>query len=801
MTVVLLCVGVFLFIPLLGGVRGGFSFAQSTAVIDSLKKVLKTTKEDTTRIKTLNELAWELKYNNPDTAILLSTQALELSEELMRGFSKRRISLPLGRAKVGLSQSHNNLGVFNYFKGNYPIALNHYNKALKINNQLNDKKGIAASLSNIGIVYWSQGDYPKALKYYFKALKMDEELGNKKGIADRLGNIAGVYLAQGDYPKALEYFFKALKMKEELGAKSEIVITLGNIGVVYWNQSDYPKALEYYFKALKISEELDIKSHIAAHLGNIGIIYDDQGDYPKALEYYFKALKVSEELGNKSHIATHLGNIGIVYRGQGEAHPNPSQREELFNKALEYYFKALKLAEEIGDKNQIALWLGNIGSLYTKQKKYPKAESYLLQVLEVSTEIGALVLQKYHHQHLSALYEQTGKPIKALEHYKEYSIAKDSIYNEEKSKEIGKLEAGFEYDKKLALEQAEHSKQAAVAASESKRQKVVIYAVSGGMGLMLILAFLIFRGYRQKKKANVLLTAQKQVIETKNKDITASIRYAQRIQRAILPPAEVIKKIFLEHFILYKPRDIVSGDFYFFAEVGKYKIVAAADCTGHGVPGAFMSMIGNDMLNTILNDKKITTSSMVLDELNKGIQHAVNIGIGEEDIKDGMDIAVITISPPYNPARAGSANAQYNLQYAGAYNPLYIVRSTNKSPLKGGSPDLLGQRGVPAHNYELTEIKADKQPIGYGMGKDQPFTNHEIQLQKGDTIYIFSDGYQDQFGGEKNKKFMAKRFRELLLSIQDKSTEEQKEMLNKTIEEWMGNREQIDDILVIGIKV
>jgi len=791
---------IFLFIPLLGGVRGGFSFAQSTAAIDSLLQVLQTATHDTTRIKTLNQLCLEYEFTDRDKAKAYVKQALELAK-----------------------------------KTDY-------------------KKGIARSFLYLGYLEEDVGNYTQAISYYKKSLKISEQSENKKGIASSFGNIGLVYTWQGDYPKALEYHFKALKMGEELNDKSRIAICLGNIGIVYWRQGDYPKALEHYFKALKMDEELGDKSDIAADLSNIGLVYYDQGDYPKALEYYFKALKMAEELKYKQLQANTLGNIGNVYVEQGKAHPNPSQREGLFNRALEYYTKALKMDEELGNKNGIAVNLGNIGSLYTEQKKYPEAERYLLQALEVSTEIGALYWQKVHYKNLSELYKQTRQYQKAYEHYKEYSIAKDTMYNEEKSKEIGKLEAGFEYDKKLALEQAEHEKEAAVAASESVRQKVVIYAVSGGLLLLIVFFVLLFNRFRIIRRQKNIIEEQKQVVDEKNveitqknKDITDSIRYAENIQKAILPPIEEIKKALPDSFVLFKPKDIVSGDFYFYANVKTGQtarsgqtgtvVLAACDCTGHGVPGAFMSMIGNSLLNEIVNDKSITNAAEVLNQLRDGIIHTFGEAGATGEQKDGMDMALITISPPPTPPKGGEsanlptgqAGAQYNLQYAGAYNPLYLIRSTNKSPLEGGSPARAGQGGVDASGtksldtkyqpagdsslrsaalhstqndkFELTQIPADKQPVGYHFGEQKPFTNHEIQLQKGDTVYIFSDGYQDQFGGPRGKKFMSKRLRQLFLDIQEMNMEEQKEHLDKTIEDWKESREQVDDILVIGVRV
>ncbi|MBN4051536.1 tetratricopeptide repeat protein [bacterium AH-315-M05] len=789
-------------------------FANSTKV-DSLLQALQTATDDTAKIKTLNTLAWEFKYNKPDTAILLSTQALELCAQLSP--SIKRGPGGVSFRSYATAKSYHNLGVFNYLKGNHPLALDHYLKALKIWKQLVKEqpppafaKAMVSTLSNIGLVYMYQGGYAKALEYYFKVLKISEELGNTSHIAAILGNIGLVYDYQGDYPKALEYYFKALKIGEELRDKNRISIQLGNIGNVYLNQGDYPKALEYYFKALKMKQELGAKNLIASTLGNIGVIYREQGDYPKALEYYFKALKMRQEVGAKNLIASTLGNIGGVYSDQG-----------IYPKALDYYFKALRMDEELGNKRGIAADLGNIGSIYTEQKNYSEAERYLLQAIELCDSIGALSFKMQFENSISILYEQTGQYQKAYEHYKAYSIAKDTLYNEEKSKEIGKLEAGFEYDKKLALEQAEHEKQSAVAASESKRQKVIIYAVSGGLLLLIVFFILLFNRFRIIRRQKSIIEEQKQVVDEKNveitqknKDITDSIRYAENIQKAILPPIEEIKKALPESFILFKPKDIVSGDFYFFSKVNQYTIIAACDCTGHGVPGAFMSMIGNSLLNEIVNDKSVTDAAEVLNQLRDGVIHAFGEAGATGEQKDGMDMALCAF-------KRDKDNGIVNLQYAGAYNPLYIVRNgkNNKTVIlneakrseesldteyqPAGDSSLRSAKPHSTQNdkFELTQIPADKQPVGFHYGKQIPFTNHEIQMQKGDTVYIFSDGYQDQFGGPRGKKFMSKRFRQLFIDIHTMNMEEQKEHLDKTIEEWKEGREQVDDILVIGVKV
>jgi len=290
----------------------------------------------------------------------------------------------------------------------------------------------------------------------------------------------------------------------------------------------------------------------------------------------------------------------------------------------------------------------------------------------------------------------------------------------------------------------------------------------------------LIEGQKEKLEVEVVnrtreVVEQKKQIEEKNKDITDSINYAKRIQKAILPDIETIQNDLRESFVLYQPKDIVSGDFYFYSKVDDKIIIAAADCTGHGVPGAFMSMIGHNLLHQITVEEKIIAPSTILNELNQGIKKALKQG-GEknydEETRDGMDIALCTISLK-----------DKNMVYAGAQRPLYLIR-----------------------NKELTEYKANKKSIGGSVTGDTEFLSVELGINKGDVFYIFSDGYADQFGGEYGKKFMTKRLKEFLLKISDEAMIEQENLLRNEIENWRGTNgngkpfEQVDDILIIGIK-
>ncbi len=743
---------------------------------------------DTNKINTLNALAWELKSTNPDTAIILSSQALAMAEKLP-STTPSTLGQP---STIFIANSLRNLGAFNYLKGNYPQALQYYFKALEINERLKDKNGIAKTLGNIGLVYYNQGDYPKALDYYFKALKMDEELGNKNGIAKHLGNIGIVYAVQAAasteasakvelFNKALAHYFKALKMAEELGDKNKIAIQLGNIGLVYDDQAAastevsakvelFNKALDYYFKALKMDEELGDKNGIAIGLGNIGIVYDEQKDYPKALDYYFKALKMNEELGRKNGIAITLGNIGSLYSDQAIKSNIPLtsfDKGELLNKAMEYCNKSLSLAKEIGNKETIK----------ENYQRISKIDSALaVNFFKVSNFGKAAQLWK-----------------SSAEHYKLYIIYRDSIDNEETKKKTIQISMTYDFEKKEAATQAEQEKKDAVAAAESKKQQLVLISVISGLVLVVLFALFIFRSLRvtrkQKRvievqkteveKKNILIAEQKKVVDEKQKDIIDSINYAQRIQRALLASDKLLNENLPEHFILFLPKDIVSGDFYWASELANQQFaLVTADSTGHGVPGAIMSMLNISCLNEAVNGQLIVAPNKILNYTrSKIIQHLSNDGSAEGG-KDGMDCSVISFDFKNN-----------TLTYAAAYNPIWIVRSN--SPFEGG------RRG----DVELLEFAPDKMPVGKHDKDSVSFVQHAVQLQKGDIVYSFTDGYADQFGGTKGKKFKYKQLEEVLLANHHLPMNEQKNILEKTFDDWKGNLEQVDDVLVIGVRI
>lgn len=721
--------------------------------VDSLKVHLQHKLEDTTRINTLIALAREFTYSKPDTFFLILTQALNISETI--------------NWKKGKAASFRNIGVFYMYKGNYAKALEFYHKALKIDEERvvlgeeGGKKGVAVSLGNIGIVYLYLGDYPKSLDYYFKALKLDEELINKNGIARHLGNIGIVFRLQGDFSQSLNYYFKALKIKEEMADKKEISSTQINIGNVYYDQKNYPKAIEFYFRALKIMEELDYKNGIASILVNLGSVYT---------ELYEKTEKKTQ-MG-----VAHADSIrGIGENGQAIS------AGTLLDLAISYHERAYVIHREIGAKSEIASSLSVMGDILIQQQKLKQALSFFQRSYALADSIGALSMKMNAAQRIYSTYKKLDRFDHALTWHEIYLTHKDSLFNEEKQNEIGKVEAGYEYEKELFVREKEQEKKDLAAFEESKRQKLISFSASGAAALMLLLAMIAIRGYRNKQKANLLLEDKNLIIEEKNKDITDSINYAKNIQKAMLPFEERIKKAFASfpmvqnfvkeqessrYFILFKPKDIVSGDFYWFMEKGENIFLAVVDCTGHGVPGAFMSMIGSAILNHVVGEQNIIRADLILNEMHKQVRTALK----QEDTnnKDGMDMVLCVIN-----------RKQKKLEFAGAMNPLYIVKDNN-----------------------LETIKGDKQAIGGSQDElERIFTLHTIALEGVVNIYLSTDGFADQFGGPRGKKFKYSKLRELLQDNAEKLMEQQKTELDNAFEHWKGDLEQVDDVCIVGVRL
>lgn len=798
-----------LFITIIGS-------AQNNQNIDSLKNIIsaiekkcpKPCEADTGRINAYIKIGDVYMFRIPDSTVFYVNHAIKISEALLKTNPSKEVT---DTTKKYLSVALNNLGYIYDDKGDIQKALDYYHESLQLSEDIDDKKGIAESLNNIGIIYNNQGNTAKAYDCYIKSLEIQKKIGNKQGIALSCNNLGFLHFNKGDIPKALEYFSTSIKLREEIGDKKGTASSFNNMGFVYYHQDDFPKALEYFEKALKIREEIDDKIGMALSYNNIGGIYKNQGDMDKVLEYLHKSLKIQEEIDDKNGIAMSYNNIGFVYNNMDET-----------DKAKEYFNKALKIREEIGDKQAIAQTLYNLCLVSISKKDLSSLKEYATRGYNLSKELGFPDDIEKAASQMKELSIMQGDYKKAFEYYQEQIAMRDSIKNDENYKLTQKQQARYEFEKQAAIDSIAHAKEIQIkdldiarVEGEKKAQAAQRNMFIVGFGLMVILAFFIFRSYKQKQKANILLGKQKNEIEEKNeelnqqneeisaqrdeieaqrdkvieqkeiieeihKGISQSIDYAKRIQTSILPDVKIFKQYFNEHFVLFKPRDVVSGDFYWATQVDDWIVVTVADCTGHGVPGAFMSMLGISYLNEIVRKKEVVNAALVLNHLRTSVIDALKQS-GEGSQKDGMDMSILAIN---------IANSR--AFWAGANNPIWIIREQNMYNDIEDKKDL------------IEEIKPDRMPVAVHVFMDD-FTNHEIKLNKGDKIYLFSDGYPDQFGGKKGRKFMHENLKRLIAETSILPMNQQHETLEKALNEWINwngeKYKQVDDITILGIKI
>ncbi|MFC2104014.1 tetratricopeptide repeat protein [Bacteroidota bacterium] len=729
------------------------SIVSGQTKIDSLKSLLSSSQTNEQRIDLYFKLGDEYIYqeSNADSSIKYSKKAYELVKILKNNHTEALILKNIGIAKI--------------YQQEYDSSLTYFNTALDVTSEIDSLKLKSELYNLIGVTYYYTGDFEKTLEYWNEELNLNYEIGNKENIARNLNNLGVIHKNMDQYEDAIYFYQEALKIEEERKDSSSIARALTNIGNIYFhNRGNYSQALNYYNKALEIYSVLGPKEFEADLLNNIGNIYLEQNKNQSALNNFNEALVIFKTLDKEEKIAETHNHLGVVYAKLGN-----------YQTAIDYIQNSYEYYTSIEAKPKIAETLKAQGDIYLEWEKYQLALRAYNKSYEITTELGIKsdIAELFHK--LSETYAKLNNYKNAFDYHVLSTDLNDSLFSEKVNRQIAEFQTLYETEKK-DKEISLLNKDKALQDATLKRQKLVLYFFVIGFGIISILLIFIFRLFKHKQKANIILeqkneeiSAQRDHIFQQNKEITDSIEYASRIQTALLPPQEIIDVLIPESFILFRPRDIVSGDYYWLGSKGSKIISVTADCTGHGVPGAFMSMLGISFLNEIVNltDEQELQSNIILNEMRSlvisSLRQTGNIG----ESRDGMDMTLCIID-----------RKKMELDFSGAYNPLFIIR-----------------------NNELIETKGDKMPIGIHVKKSADFSNHIVKLEKGDIIYTFSDGYVDQFGGEDNTKFRKKNFKDLLLEIHKKPMLEQKVILDDTLDRWMMGYDQVDDILVSGIRI
>jgi serine phosphatase RsbU (regulator of sigma subunit) len=595
------------------------------------------------------------------------------------------------------------------------------------------------------------GSYQMSDSLAVEELRLSNALHYKIGIANSYNNMGVIFNYESDYSHSLDYLLKALKIYDTLDYKDGMGISYKYIGAVYNHEGDTTNALEYFHKALHIFYQLKDTNYMASTLVSVGNLYETVERHDIALAHMRKSFQLFTKINNKDGVASALMYIGSIYR-----------TEKRYDSAMSYVLCAKQIFEELKDNDGISRSLDQMASIYLADNKFAEALDYSYKSLDMAKQIGSLDIAMNAQKTLSEIYEKKGDGANALAHYRLYVAVRDTIFSQQSTLKTLSAQMNYTNEKKDAADKAENEKKEALQQEETKRNRTIIYSGSGILLVLLVFSIFAYLTSVQRKKDS-------RVIEQKNYQITQSISYAERIQRAMLPDKSNLYNLLPQSFVFFKPKDVVSGDFYFITKKDEKIILAAADCTGHGVPGGFMSMLCSEKLSDAVYQTQNTGEILKL--LNQGVKASLHQSESEDSTYDGMDIALCVIIPSIDSMK---------LNYSGALRPLWIIRD-----------------GI----NEIEEIKPTPRTIGGFSPVDQDYGTYIIQLHKGDTFYLFTDGYIDQFGGMASKKLGLKRFKDLLLSLREKTMQEQEVEISAYLEYWKENTAQLDDMLVVGVRV
>lgn len=638
------------------------------------------------------------------------------------------------------------LSLLYYRSRNYEKAEDLYQKTLDEALKSKAQKALGLLYHNRGIMFFYQYNLDSAEFYFARSEIIRKAISDEADLIKTYSNHATIRFMKSDFKTSLELFTAGLELESKLGIPEGTNIDLINMGMAYRYMKQLDKALFVYRKASNL-KNLSPKKRYGIYSGMFAT-FREAGKADSGLYYANKAHELAKTIGDSIDLAYSYSNLGLCYNDKKD-----------YTTSKSYFRQSLLLSQLTDDKRLQVTNNGNLAAIYILQNLTDSADVYIAEMVRLQNELNIKLDSEDILKLLAEYYFRKKDYAKSYEYFKSYSNYRDSIFKIESAHKLLELQEKYESDKKdrenklLSLEKEN---------ALSARNYLMLILIISALGLVLLGI-----SYRRIVASGKLLKEQKDLLSEQQKEILDSIHYARRIQFALLTSDSLLKKHLPDHFILFKPKAVVSGDFYWAVPTSKGVIYVTGDCTGHGVPGAFMSLLFITKLNEAISEFKIERPDLLLNKVREEIVNALNQEGSMEESKDGMDAVVCHLD-----------TKRLNLEYAAANNSFYIVR--------GG---------------QILYCKSDKMPVGKGFGELQPFSFNQIKLEKGDLVYTLTDGFADQFGGSSGKKFKYKQFEELLLSIHQLPMQKQKEELEKAFENWKGKLEQVDDVCVIGVKI
>jgi serine phosphatase RsbU (regulator of sigma subunit)/Tfp pilus assembly protein PilF len=719
-------------------------------------------------------------------------------------FADQKVDSLLVKLQYETSDSAKVVLLFNisdyYFsvEKNKTLAESYLLEAYQIAEKAQNPYIVIDAQNQLGVFYRNMSQYSEALGYHEKALSLSNIIADTPRIVKTLNALGVVYRRIDDHSNATEYHIKALKMAEVLKDTFNVSVACNSLGNIFSLNNRFDEALLYFNRALTLSNAQHNLLGQAINYNNIGEVYEFKKDFVKAKEYYHKSLELNRQICSDKGIAICYNAIGKIELYQKN-----------FNAAYRYFYQALEIDKRLGDKKYLADSYVNLAKALVYLRREQEARACLNEVLRIAREIRSIVHQQWAYETLSILFKELNRYDSALYYHYLADKFKDSVLNEKNARHIATIQTIFETGQKeneirLLTQQQEINRK------ELARQRIVRNALLISLILSIAIIYLTYVAFRTKRNANRQLTLQKDEIcranqelqeqkeeiqrqkeeieknksniELKNRNleeayqiienyigkITDSIRYAEKIQKTVFPDINLVRTVFSDTFVLNRPKDIVSGDFYWFYCKGTRTYFALADCTGHGVPGAFMSIIGIELLNQAVNQYQFERTDQILYFLNNELRRKLRKNPEELILKDSMDIALCIYD-----------SSTSELCYSGALIPVFVIVNDSIHTIKPNNTSLGASTTVFDRNFEIKRMV----------------------LAKGAWIYLTSDGYLDQLGGERNRKFMRSRLTDLLVQSSKFDGGKQKEILELNFNTWKGKNEQIDDVLVWGIRV